>query len=290
VPDELMDGLAQGEDTAPEGTQQIQDGGEGQPAPEAQPRQYLEVDDPDAHFVKVTGPGGEELEVSFDELRRGYSRESDYTRKTQELAEQRNSLGYWAQVQQAMQVDPQATIALLARQHGMSIAQATQAVQENTAPPQFDDPLERQVWEQQQEIQRLRETYEQDQADRQLSNAIGTLQQQYGASDEDVRAVVQVAYQNGLGIEQFPMIFQSVAFQRLQQRAQASQAEQQRRAAETQRRQTAAQQAGQLVTTGSGTPGDALTNTRPADGTMSLRDAAEAALDTVGLPLGFSQG
>lgn len=289
MPDELMDGLANSQEAEPEGTQQIQDGSEQQPAPEAQPRQYLEVDDPTAHFVKVKGPGGEELEVTFDDLRNGYSREADYTRKTQELAEQRNQLGYWAQVQQAMQVDPQATIALLARQHGLTIAQATQAVQENTAP-QFDDPLEKQVWEQQQEIQRLRDTYEQDQADRQLNTAIGTLQQQYGASDEDVRAVVETAYRNGLGIEQFPMIYQSVAFQRLQQRARMSQAEQQRQAAETQRRQAAAQQAGQLVTTGSGTPAGVLTNTRPADGTMSLRDAAEAAIEQVGVPLGFDHG
>jgi len=46
------------------------------------------------YAVKVDG---EEVEVSLDELISGYSRQSDYTRKTQELASQRNEM---AQLQQ----------------------------------------------------------------------------------------------------------------------------------------------------------------------------------------------
>jgi len=41
---------------------------------------------------------GEQHEVSLDELRKGYSRQSDYTRKTQELAEQRKQIEQYAQV------------------------------------------------------------------------------------------------------------------------------------------------------------------------------------------------
>lgn len=288
MPDELMDGLGGAEDTGLEGTQQQIEGEQPPVGNEAPPREYVEVDDPDNRFVRVK-VNGEDVEVPFSELQKGYSRESDYTRKTQELAQQRDELGYWTQVAQAMRVDPQATLALLARQHNLTIGQAQQLQAQHDQPPQFDDPLEKQVWEQQQEIKRLRETYEQDAADRQLNSAVAQLQQN-GATDEDVRAVVEVAYRNGLGIEQFPMIYQSIAFQRLQQRAQMSLADQQRQAAETQRRQQAAQQAGQLVSSGSGTPAGVLTNQRPADGTMSLRDAAEAALDVVGIPQGFEQG
>ena len=40
---------------------------------------------------------GERSEVSLDELRKGYSRQSDYTRKTQELAEQRRQVEALAQ-------------------------------------------------------------------------------------------------------------------------------------------------------------------------------------------------
>ena len=41
-----------------------------------------------AYRVKVDG---EEFEVSLDEIRDGYQRQSDYTRKSQSLAEQRKS-------------------------------------------------------------------------------------------------------------------------------------------------------------------------------------------------------
>ena len=46
-------------------------------------------EEPDVYAVKVDG---EELEVSLDELVKGYSRQSDYTRKTQELAGQRDEI------------------------------------------------------------------------------------------------------------------------------------------------------------------------------------------------------
>jgi len=51
-------------------------------------------EEPEVYAVKVDG---EELEVSLDELVSGYSRQSDYTRKTQELASQREEM---AQLQQ----------------------------------------------------------------------------------------------------------------------------------------------------------------------------------------------
>ncbi len=43
----------------------------------------------EAYTVKVDG---EEQEVSLEELRDGYQRQSDYTRKTQELASERRRL------------------------------------------------------------------------------------------------------------------------------------------------------------------------------------------------------
>ena len=42
--------------------------------------------EPETYKVKVNG---EEFEVDIDELKAGYQRQSDYTRKSQELAEQR---------------------------------------------------------------------------------------------------------------------------------------------------------------------------------------------------------
>ena len=45
-----------------------------------------------ADLFEVTLPGGEKAEVTLDELSKGYSRQSDYTRKTEELAAQRRQL------------------------------------------------------------------------------------------------------------------------------------------------------------------------------------------------------
>jgi hypothetical protein len=45
-----------------------------------------ESEEPELFTVKV---GGEEFEVTLDELAKGYSRQSDYTKKTQELSEHR---------------------------------------------------------------------------------------------------------------------------------------------------------------------------------------------------------
>jgi hypothetical protein len=48
-----------------------------------------EGEEPDLYAVKVDG---EEIEVTFDELLKGYSRQSDYTKKTQELSEGRKEI------------------------------------------------------------------------------------------------------------------------------------------------------------------------------------------------------
>ena len=48
----------------------------------------VEEEEPDLYAVTIDG---EEHEVTFDELIKGYSRQSDYTKKTQALAELRNS-------------------------------------------------------------------------------------------------------------------------------------------------------------------------------------------------------
>ena len=53
-----------------------------------------EVEEPALYTVRVNG---EDVEVTEDELVRGYSRQSDYTKKTQELAEYRKQLDNGAQ-------------------------------------------------------------------------------------------------------------------------------------------------------------------------------------------------
>lgn len=61
---------------------------------------------------KVTVDGAEH-EVTLDELRSGYSRQSDYTRKTQELAEARKRLGAAEALATALDKDPIGTLKAL---------------------------------------------------------------------------------------------------------------------------------------------------------------------------------
>ena len=53
---------------------------------EEEEREEVEAAEPELYKVVIDG---EEVEVSLDELQKGYSRQSDYTRKTQQLAQQR---------------------------------------------------------------------------------------------------------------------------------------------------------------------------------------------------------
>jgi hypothetical protein len=56
---------------------------------EAEESDEEEEEEPDLFAVKVDG---EEIEVTFDELLKGYSRQSDYTKKTQELSQGRKEI------------------------------------------------------------------------------------------------------------------------------------------------------------------------------------------------------
>lgn len=66
--------------------------------------------------VKVDG---RDLNVSLEELRNGYMRQADYTRKTQEAATLRSAAEWAQQFQEALQTDPQGTIQFLAETFGV---------------------------------------------------------------------------------------------------------------------------------------------------------------------------
>lgn len=54
--------------------------------------EYEDEEEPGLNTTYAVKVDGEEVEVSLDELISGYSRQSDYTRKTQELASKRNEM------------------------------------------------------------------------------------------------------------------------------------------------------------------------------------------------------
>ena len=86
-----------------------------------------EVDTSEVSAEAVTEPegtyvvkiDGEEQQVSLNELQDGYQRQADYTRKTQELAEERQRLSQAEAIASALETDPSGTIAALSSAFGV---------------------------------------------------------------------------------------------------------------------------------------------------------------------------
>jgi len=241
----------------------------GEPEP---PRQYVEVDDPDNRYDRVK-VDGEDVEVSYSELKRGYSREADYTRKSQETARLREEAKYGLDLQRALEANPEMTLQILAQRYGQQFGQP-QAQPE--PEPDYADPLERALAEERQARLRLEARMSQREADEELDRAIGGLRGSYQASDDDIRDVVNVAYQNGLGVNSFSMIYESMAFQKIKAQVQAARARDDAKAAEDARRTAAKATASQIVSSGASANG--LTNRIDPDGHMTIREAIEAAI------------
>ena len=263
-----------GETTAP--AVEAPEGGEA----EAPARQYVEVDDPDNRYVRVK-VDGEDTEVPFSEAVRGYSRTEDYTRKTQEIARQREEAEFGMRLQQALQANPQTTLQILAQNYGLNLSQPEQ--QPPPAAPTFDDPLEEQIYYERQARLSLEDRLAQRDADAELDRAVTGMRQQFNLNDEDLRAVVNIAYQNQWGPETFPHIWKSMAYDRI-----AAQVKAQRDAAaaaeqSTQQRQQAAAAASQIVSNGTGGANGLTNQVDPADRHMSIREAIELAMDQHGV-------
>lgn len=69
-----------------------------------------------SYIVKIDG---QEQMVSLDELQNGYQRQADYTRKTQELASERERLAQGEAIVQALEADPQGAISALSDAFGI---------------------------------------------------------------------------------------------------------------------------------------------------------------------------
>jgi DNA-binding transcriptional MerR regulator len=264
--------LTEGEEVAAEATQQSEGD---EPA-----RQYVEVDEPESRFVRVR-VNNEDVEVPYSDLLRSYSQEASYTQKSQALAERAREADYGIRLQQALQANPEMTLQILANQYGLTVAQVGKIMEQNQPEPEYQDPLERQLAEQQQRFQSLEERIAQREADEQLERSISGLRQQFNASDDDIRSVVQTAYEMQVGPEAFPQIFKAMAFDKLQQAYKVRQAAEQAKQAEQAKRVAAKQAATGVVSAGTGAAG--TTTQVDADQKMTLRQAIDAAFSQLGV-------
>lgn len=165
--------------------------------------EYVNVDEIADRYVKVK-VDGEELDIPVKEALSGYQRQADYTRKTQELAAQRESLQFAQTIAQALESDPAGTLDLLSRHYG-----AGQPANQIPAEPEFADPLERQVWELNQKVQ----SFEQAQAQVALEKEINRLSSQY----QDFNAAEVIQHALRLGSDNLEAVYKQIAFDRLAQ-------------------------------------------------------------------------
>jgi len=179
--------------------------------------EYVDTSAFDGKYVKVK-VDGEELDVPFNEALQGYQRQADYTRKTQELASQREQFQFAQTLQQALESDPQGTLQVLSRHYGVAAAEQMVAdAQPET--PQFDDPLEQRVWEAEQRLQQ----YETERANEQLQREISRLQSTY--EDFNPQEVVSAALR--MGTTDLEAVYKQTAYDRLIQQVRTQQDAQQ---------------------------------------------------------------
>jgi hypothetical protein len=258
--------------------------GQADQAPQEPQRSYLELDDDLAQRYVRVKVDGEDVEVPLPEALAGYSRTADYTRKTQELAAQRQQAEYALTLERALQAQPAETIRLLAQHHGVELGQQQPAplrgYEDDLDDNPYVDPTERRLAQIEQQNQLLQQQWAERQANEQLRTTIGQIQQRYQLSENDVREVVQTALQRGMGPESFDLIWKNIAFDRamtLQQQAQ------QRQAAQNAQRQQAGANAAQLVSNGQSAT-RAGTSPAPANaGPITIAEAYAAAERELGI-------
>jgi hypothetical protein len=130
------------------------------------------------------------------------------------LSQQREQLQYAQTLQQALESNPQQTLEILSRHYGVAEAQRMIAdAQDAPSEPEFDDPLEKRIWETEQRIQQ----YEQERANDQLQREIVRLQNTY--EDFNPQEVVRAAL--NAGTTNLEAVYKQIAYDRLIQKIRA---------------------------------------------------------------------
>lgn len=264
TPDDEFDG--QGEVT------DIDIGDDADVTPDTPQPNYFDPSTVADHLVKVK-VDGEELEVPVAELLQGYSRTADYTRKTQSLAEERQQVAFWKQVDEAMRANPQATLNYLQQTYGITPEQTAQGVDADDDWG-YDDPVKRELRELRELVKPALEFTQVQQAERMLQQVVSGLSSKYG-DEFNANEVITEAIARGINDpRELESVFQSMAFEKYRAIVHAQQLQQQTVAATDAQRRAAAQAA--AAATGGGASVRGSTKT-PSPAPRNPRDAVLAA-------------
>ena len=174
----------------------------------------LDIDEFADHYVTVK-VDGEEVRVPLSEAVAGYSRQADYTRKTQELAEQRQQLQWASAIQAALENNPAQTIDLLASHYGISRAEAKEMADEWSTESEWVDPVDAKM----SELDKRIRAFEEQQAYAKLERDVQALQSKYG-EDFNPQEVVSTALAQGT--TNLEAVYKQIAFDRVAAKAEAA--------------------------------------------------------------------
>ena len=164
---------------------------------------YTEISD---KFVKLQ-VDGQDVVVPVKEALAGYQRQADYTRKTQELSEQRNQVQFATTLAESLQQDPAGTLQALNQHYGIKTPIQNQEVEE-----EYLDPAEKQLRNLEQRIA----SFEQQKAMDELTRTIDSLQGKYG---DDFNADEVVAKALATGSNDLEAVFKQITFDKVYSKA-----------------------------------------------------------------------
>ena len=144
---------------------------------------------------------GEEIDVPLKEALAGYQRQADYTRKTQELSEQRKQVQFGTALQEALQNNPSDTLELLKQHYGLNEQQASE-------DELFTDPVEKQY----RQLETRMKAFEQEKAVRDLEKTVESLSRKYGDAFDADEVIAKALATGNSNLE---AVYKQTAFDRI---------------------------------------------------------------------------
>lgn len=158
---------------------------ESDPTPSDGPRR-LDISEYGDYLVPLV-VNGVEMEQPLSEVRGGYMRQQDFTRKTQALAAQRAELEQAAALANALKRDPESTLKTLAAEFGVA----------DLATDSYDDdPSSVRIRELEQRLELL----SQREVERQIDREVNDIKSRYEADDSQIAEAMEYASRNGVNL------------------------------------------------------------------------------------------
>lgn len=233
--------------------------------------ELFNVDEYADQMVSIT-VDGEEITVPLREVRDGYMRQADYTRKTQQLSMMRT-------LEQALKVNPKETLAYLQSIYigDNQAAPSAEEAEDGGDDWESQDPALRKLTEFEQRFA----AFEEWQQEQLLDQTLSGLQGKYG-DDFNEQEVLQAAVSRGISDPaQLEQVFRDIQFDKFYAAAKARSDHAEADAKDDQARQAAAAQVAQMVTSGEGVAPSSVTS--PVASPSTFDEAFNAAWAAAGL-------